>query len=464
MAQDNYDLIVIGAGPGGYTAAIRAAQLGLKTACVEREFLGGTCLNIGCIPSKALLDASHKYYDIKHHLPHRGILAPDTKVEIPTLMAFKDDVVKKMTSGVGYLFRKNKIDHLVGQGRIVKPGVVEVKSTDATATYNAKNILIATGSAPIELPALPFGGKNILSSTEALSLPEVPERMIIVGAGYIGVEMGSVWSRLGSEVIMLEFLPGILPTSDREMATSLQRLLEKQGIKFRFNTSADSVQISGARLHVNFHSGTETGAEEVDKVLVCIGRRPVTNGLGLTEIGVALDRRGFVVVDKNFASNIPGIYAIGDVIGGIMLAHKAEEEGVAAVEIMAGKPGHVNYRACPAIVYTHPELAAVGLTQEEASARGPIKIGKFPFTANGRARGMDETDGFVKVIGDAKTDKLLGVHILGAGASDMIAEAVIAMEFAACVSDIGHAFHAHPTMPEALREAALAANGAARQI
>ncbi len=288
--------------------------------------------------------------------------------------------------------------------------------------------------------------------------------MIIVGAGYIGVEMGSVWSRLGSEVIMLEFLPGILPTSDREMATALQRLLEKQGIKFRFNTSADSVQISGARLHVNFHSGAETGAEEVDKVLVCIGRRPVTDGLGLTEIGVTLDRRGFVVVDKNFASNVPGIYAIGDVIGGIMLAHKAEEEGVAAVEIMAGKPGHVNYRACPAIVYTHPELAAVGLTQEEASARGPIKIGKFPFTANGRARGMDETDGFVKVIGDAKTDKLLGVHILGAGASDMIAEAVIAMEFAACVSDIGHAFHAHPTMPEALREAALAANGAARQI
>jgi dihydrolipoamide dehydrogenase len=464
MAQENYDLIVIGAGPGGYTAAIRAAQLGWKTACVEREFLGGTCLNIGCIPSKALLDSSHRFYDIKHHLSRRGILAPDAKVDLPTMMSFKDDVVKKMTSGVGYLFRKNKIDHLVGQGRIVRPGVVEVKSADATTTYNSKNILIATGSAPIELSSLPFGGKNVLSSTEALSLPEVPQRMIIVGAGYIGVEMGSVWSRLGSEVIMLEFLPGILPTSDREMATALQRLLEKQGIKFRFNTSADSVQISGARLHVNFHSGSETGSEEVDKVLVCIGRRPITNGLGLTEVGVAMDRKGFITVDSKYATNVPGIYAIGDVIGGIMLAHKAEEEGVAAVEIMAGKAGHVNYRACPSVVYTHPELAAVGLTQEEATARGPIKIGKFPFTANGRARGMDETDGFVKVIGDAKTDRLLGVHILGAGASDMIAEATLAMEFAACVEDIGHAFHAHPTMPEALREAALAANGAARQI
>jgi len=464
MAQGNFDLIVIGAGPGGYTAAIRAAQLGMRVACVERKFLGGTCLNIGCIPSKALLDSSHRFYDLKHHLAHRGINAPGASVDLSVMMAFKDDVVKKMTGGVGYLFRKNKIEHLVGQARIAGPGTVEVNGPNGTVSYSAKNLLIATGSAPIELPSLPFGGKNILSSTEALSLAEAPRRLMVVGAGYIGVELGSVWNRLGSEVLVLEFLPGILPPSDREMAGALQKSLEKQGIKFRFNTSADSVQISGASVKVNFKSGDQIGSEEVDKVLVCVGRRPVTDGLGLAEAGVLLDRRGFVIVDSRFATNVPGIFAVGDVIGGAMLAHKAEAEGVAAVEIMAGKSAHVNYLACPAIVYTHPELAQVGLTEEQAAARGPIKIGKFPFTANGRARGMDETEGFVKVIGDAATDRLLGVHILGADASNMIAEATLAMEFAASVEDVGSAFHAHPTMPEALREAALAANHLARQI
>jgi dihydrolipoamide dehydrogenase len=464
MAKDNFDLIVIGAGPGGYTAAIRAAQLGMRVACVEREFLGGTCLNIGCIPSKALLDSSYRYFDLTHHLARRGIKAEKASIDLPAMMAFKDDVVKKMTSGVGYLFRKNKIEHLVGQAKIAGRGLVEVKATAGTETYGAKNILIATGSAPIELPALPINGRSILSSTHALAIPELPQRMMVIGAGYIGVELGSVWNRLGSEVIVLEFLPGILPPSDREMATALQKSLEKQGIKFRLSTVAESAQISGAKVRVNFKSGNESGSEEVDKVLVCVGRRPVTDGLGLAEAGVATDKKGFVQVDKNFATSVPGIYAIGDVIGGAMLAHKAEEEGVAAVQIMAGKYGHVNYAACPAVVYTHPELAAVGLTQEEAEKRGPIKIGKFPFTANGRARGMDETEGFVKVIGDAKTDRLLGVHILGADAGNMIAEATLAMEFAASVEDVGHAFHAHPTMPEALREAALAANGMARQI
>ena len=460
----NFDLIVIGAGPGGHTAAIRAAQLGMRVACVDREFLGGTCLNVGCIPSKALLDSSQRFYDLKHHLARRGINAPGASVDLPVMMAFKDEVVKKMTGGVGYLFRKNKIEHLVGQARIAGPGSVQVTGPNGTAGYTAKNMLIATGSAPIELPSLPFGGKNILSSTEALSLAEAPRRLMVVGAGYIGVELGSVWNRLGSEVLVLEFLPGILPPSDREMAGALQKSLEKQGIKFRFNTSADSVQISGASVKVNFRSGDQTGSEEVDKVLVCVGRRPVTDGLGLAEAGVLLDRRGFVIVDSRFATNVPGIFAIGDVIGGAMLAHKAEAEGVAAVEIMGGKSAHVNYAACPAVVYTHPELAQVGLTEEQAAARGPIKIGKFPFTANGRARGMDETEGFVKVIGDAATDRLLGVHILGADASNMIAEATLAMEFAASVEDVGSAFHAHPTMPEALREAALAANHLARQI
>jgi dihydrolipoamide dehydrogenase len=468
MPQSNFDLIVIGAGPGGYTAAIRAAQLGLKVACVEREFLGGTCLNIGCIPSKALLDTSYRFYDLTHHLAHRGIKATNPTIDLPTVMTFKDDVVKKMTNGVGYLFRKNKIEHLIGQARILSPGNVEVKSASGAATYSTKNILIATGSAPIELPKIPFDGKNILSSTQGLSLPEIPKRLIVIGGGYIGVELGSVWNRLGSEVLVLEFLPGILPPSDREMATALQKSLEKQGMKFRFNTSADTAVASNGKVKVNYHSGSETGpetgVEEADKVLIAVGRKPVTDGLGLTEAGVQQDHRGFVMVSPHYATRVPGIYAIGDVIGGAMLAHKAEEEGVAAVEIMAGKAGHVNYKACPAVVYTHPELAQVGMTEEEAAARGPIKIGKFPFTANGRARGMDDVEGFVKVIGDAKTDRLLGVHVLGADASTMIAEAAMAIEFAASVEDIGRAFHAHPTLPEAMREAALAANHLARQM
>jgi len=463
--SDSFDVVVIGAGPGGYVCAIRAAQLGKKVACVEsRATLGGTCLNIGCIPSKALLDSSYRFYDLKHHLAHRGIKAENATVDLPVMLAFKDDVVKKMTGGVGYLFRKNKIEHLIGQGRIIASGNVEVKGPNGTDTCAAKNILIATGSAPIELPSIPFDGRQILSSTQALSLTEAPKRLMVIGGGYIGVELGSVWNRLGSEVLVLEFLPGILPPSDREMAGALQKSLEKQGIKFRFNTIADSAQVSGEKVRVNFKTGTETGSEEVDKVLVCVGRRPVTEGLGLIEAGVMPDRKGFVLVDSRFATNVPGIYAIGDVIGGLMLAHKAEEEGVAAVEIMAGRSAHVNYAACPAVVYTHPELAQVGLTEEEAARQGPIKIGKFPFTANGRARGMDETEGFVKVIGDAKNDRLLGVHILGADASNMIAEATLAMEFAASVEDVGSAFHAHPTMPEALREAALAANHLARQI
>jgi len=462
MPESKFDLIVIGAGPGGYTAAIRAAQLGMKVACAERQFLGGTCLNIGCIPSKALLDSSHRLYEVQHHLARRGIGVGEVSLDLSKMMSFKDEVVKKMTAGVGYLFKKNKIEHLVGQARITAPNAVVVNGT----TYQTQRTLIATGSAPIALPTLPFDGRKILSSTEALALPQVPARMIVVGGGYIGVEMASVWSRLGSHVLVLEFLPGILPTSDREMAAALQKLLERQGIKFRFNTTAESAEVAenGQTLRLTCKTGDQTTVEEADVALVCVGRRPVTNGLGLAELGVATDPKGFVIVDAHYATNIPGIWAIGDVIGGTMLAHKAEEEGVAAVELMAGRAGHVNYSACPAVVYTHPELAQVGLTQEQAAAKGAFKIGKFPFTANGRARGMDETEGFVKVIGDAATDRLLGIHILGAGASDMIAEAVMAMEFAANVEDVGRAFHAHPTMPEAIREAALAANNAARQI
>jgi dihydrolipoamide dehydrogenase len=455
---------VIGSGPGGYVAAIRAAQLGMKVACVEREFLGGTCLNIGCIPSKALLDSSHKYAHARHGFSRQGVnIDPNAvKLDLPAMIKFKEDVVAKNTGGVGYLFKKNKIEHLKGHGRINAPGQVGVLAADAPAvshsprTYAAKNILIATGSAPIQIPSLPFDGKDIISSTEALTLTELPKRMIVVGGGYIGVEMGSVWSRLGSDVLVLEFMPSILPASDKEMALALQKLLEKQGLKFRFNTTAQGAQISGGKVKLSWKSGEESGVEEVDKVLVSVGRRPVTDNLGLKDIGVEVDAKGYIKVDKNFQTNVPGVYAIGDVIGGIMLAHKAEEEGVAAVEIMAGHYGHVNYHACPSVVYTSPQLASVGYSEEDAKKAGhEIKVGRFPFTANGYARATDEIDGFVKVIGDAKTDRLLGVHILSTHAAELIAEATVAIEFASSCEDLARSFHPHPTLEEALKEAAL---------
>jgi dihydrolipoamide dehydrogenase len=457
---NSYDLIVIGAGPGGYVAAIRAAQLGMRVACVEREFLGGTCLNIGCIPSKALLDSSERYFAAKHGFARHGINVGGLSIDLPQMMRRKDEVVGKLTGGVGMLFRKNKVDHLKGNARIAAPDTVEVRDANGkTQSHKAKRILIATGSAPIELPGLKFDGEHILSSTEALSLAEIPKRLIVVGGGYIGVELGSVWNRLGSDVLVIEFLERILPPSDTEMALALQRLLEKQGLKFRFKTTAESARVENGKVKLTWKSreGNETGTEDVDKVLVCVGRRPVTDNLGLDKLGIAMDKRGYITVDQNFQTNVAGVYAIGDVIGGVMLAHKAEEEGTAAVEIMAGKPAHVNYHCCPSVVYTHPELAQVGYSEEDARKLGhEIQIGKFPMLANGRARGMDETDGQVKIIADAKTDRILGVHILAAHASDMIAEAVVAMEFAASSEDVARSFHAHPTLPEAVKEAALA--------
>lgn len=465
MPETTYDLIVIGAGPGGYVAAIRAAQLGMKTACVEREYLGGTCLNVGCIPSKALLDSSEKYYALKHQFVKHGINAGEIKIDLAQMMKRKDEVVKGLTSGVGGLFKKNKIDHLRGHGAITAPGTVEVKSADGkTQTYSAKSIIVATGSSPIQIPALPFDGKHILSSTEAIAIPEIPKKMIVVGGGYIGVELGSVWNRLGSEVLVIEFMERILPVSDTETSLALQRLLEKQGLKFKFKTAATGVEIKNGKVKLSWKCGDETGVEEVDKVLVSVGRKPVTDNLGLDKVGVKMDPKGYILVDNHFATNVPGIYAIGDVIGGIMLAHKAEEEGMACVELLAGKAGHVNYACCPAVVYTHPEFASVGLTEEQAKAQGEVKIGKFPFLANGRAKGMDETDGFVKIIADARTDKLLGVHILAAHASDMIHEAVAVMEFGGSAEDIARIFHAHPTLPEAVKEAALAVDKRAIHI
>lgn len=452
MADTDFDLIVIGAGPGGYVAAIRAAQLGMKVACVEREYLGGTCLNVGCIPSKALLDSSERFYAAKNQLARHGIVVGQLSIDLARMMTRKEQVVKALTTGVGSLFRKNKVQHIVGHGTITAPGTVQVDRK----SYTAKRLLIATGSAPIELPGLKYDGKSILSSTEVLTLTEIPKKLIVVGAGYIGLEMASVWSRLGSDILVLEFLDRCLPPSDAEMASALQKLLEKQGLKFRFGTVAQSATVENGQVKVTWKSGDEMGIEQVDKVLVCVGRRPVTDKLGLDKIGVTINPKGFIVVDEKYQTNVPGIFAIGDVIGRIMLAHNAEEEGIAAVELMAGKAGHVNYHCCPSVVYTHPELAQVGFTEEQARQRGPVNIGKFPFIANGRARGMDETDGFVKVIADAKTDRVLGVHILAAHASDVIAEATVAMEFGASSEDIGRSFHAHPTLPEALKEAALA--------
>ena len=457
-----FDLIVIGAGPGGYVAAIRAAQLGMRTACVEREYLGGTCLNVGCIPSKALLDSSWRFYEAKHGFAKHGIhINGDILVDVPAMSRRKDEVVKGLTSGVGGLFRKNKVEHVKGQGRITAPDAVEVTTAEGGGprVLKTKRILIATGSAPIQIPALPFDEKHILSSTGALDIRDLPDRMIVVGGGYIGVELGSVWSRLGTEVIVLEFLDRALAGMDREMAGQLQKILERQGLKFRFNTIAESAKVlDNGKVQVTWKSGEERGTEEVDKVLVAVGRRPVTDNLGLRELGVEMDKKGYVKVNDHFETNVKGVFAIGDVIGGLQLAHKAEEEGVAAVEGMQGGPVHVNYHACPSVVYTHPELAQVGLTEEDAAKRGPIKVGKFPLIANGRARGMGETEGFVKVIGDADTDRLLGVHILAPHASDMIAEATVAIEFASSVEDVARSFHAHPTLPEALKEAALAAD------
>ena len=455
----NFDLIVIGAGPGGYVAAIRAAQLGMRVACVEKDdSLGGTCLNVGCIPSKALLDSSELYEQAKTHFHHHGIKAEGIELDLKAMMARKDGVVTSLTRGVAGLFKKNKIQHVQGMGRITGVGSVEVTAEDgAKQTITASKILVATGSAPIELKSIPFDGKHIVSSTDAIAFSEVPKKLLVIGAGAIGLELGSVWNRLGSEVVVIEFLDRILPLMDREMTTALQRSLTKQGITFRLNTGAQSATIKNNRVQLTWKSGETTEVEEADKVLVAIGRRPYTESLGLREVGVAMDQRGFVTVNNHFETNIPGIYAIGDVIGGAMLAHKAEEEGVACAELIAGKAGHVNYLAVPNVVYTFPELASVGLTEDEAKTKhGEVRVGKFPFTANGRARAMDATEGMVKIVGDAKTDRLLGMHILGARASDMIAEGAVAIEFASSCEDIARSVHAHPTLPEAIKEAALA--------
>ncbi len=469
-----FDLIVIGAGPGGYVAAIKAAQLGMKVACVEENYLGGTCLNVGCIPSKALLDSSERYASAQH-LADRGITVGDVSLDMGKMMAFKQKVVDQMTGGIGFLFKKNKITHLDGHGTLKKAEsgwAVEVNGE----THKAKNVLIATGSSPIEIPGLPFDGKHVLSSTEALDIDSVPGSMIIVGGGYIGVEIGSVWNRLGTDVTVVEFTDRILPASDSEMAKALHKELKKQGLTFLFEHAAKSATSEGDKVEVVVEPKGEGGGGgeakhfAVDKVMVAVGRRPNTSGLGLQDLGINLDKRGFIPVNDQFqvAGAADGLYAIGDVIGKIMLAHNAEHEGKAVVEMLAkGTPPIMNYKACPAVVYTHPELASVGLTQEQAVdeyGKDDLKIGKFPLLANGRAVGMGEAIGSVKVIGDKKTDRLLGVHILAPHASDMIGEATVAIEFGASVEDVARSYHAHPTLPEAIKEAAMAADGHAIHI
>jgi dihydrolipoamide dehydrogenase len=456
-----YDLIVIGTGPGGYVCAIRAAQLGQKVAVVEKRAThGGTCLNVGCIPSKALLHASEMFEEAGHSFAKMGIGVGTPKLDLAALMTFKDEGVDGNVKGVEFLLRKNKIDAVHGTGRIAGPGKVEVRGADGkTHTLETKNIVIATGSDVAKLKGVDIDGKRVVTSDQAIALDKVPQRLLVIGAGVIGLELGSVWRRLGSQVTVVEFLDRILPGMDNEVCRQSQRILEKQGIVFKLGSKVTGVDSSGAVLKVKIEPAKGGAAEtiEADVVLVAIGRVPYTEGLGLDEVGVQKDNRGRVIVDAHYATSVKGIYAIGDVIAGPMLAHKAEDEGMAVAEILAGQAGHVNYDVIPGVVYTFPEIASVGKTEEELKEAGvAYNAGKFPFTANGRAKANHQTDGFVKILADARTDRVLGVHIVGSDAGNMIAEAAVAMEFGAAAEDIARTCHAHPTLPEAVKEAALA--------
>jgi dihydrolipoamide dehydrogenase len=459
MAQ--YDVIVIGTGPGGYECAIRAAQLGLKTGVVEKNAtFGGTCLNIGCIPSKAMLHASELYEEAGENFGKMGIKVGKPAIDLAALLKYKEGNVEANVNGVAFLFKKNKIDAFHGTGRITAPGKIEVKAADGeTQTLENKNIIIATGSDVARLNGIAIDEKRVVSSTGALDLTQVPQKLVVVGAGIIGMELGSVWRRLGAQVTVVEFLDHILPGLDGEVARAFHRLQQKQGISFKLSSKVTGIDTSGKTLKVKVEPAAGGTAEtlEADIVLVAIGRVPYTDGLGLEAVGVKKDNRGRVVIDSHFRTNVAGIYAIGDAVAGPMLAHKAEEEGVAAAEIVAGQAGHVNYDVIPNVVYTKPEIASVGKTEEELKSAGTAyNVGRFPFTANARARANLATDGFVKILADAKTDRVLGVHILGPDAETMIAEAAIAMEFGAAAEDIARTCHAHPTLSEAFKEAAMA--------
>jgi len=458
--SERYDLVVIGGGPGGYVAAIRAAQLGMKVACVDkRETLGGTCLNIGCIPSKALLQSSEKFAEAKGHFAAHGVKLDKVGLDLKTMLARKDKVVEDNVKGVAFLFKKNKIAHVQGTGRVAGKGKVTV---DGKQELTCERILVATGSESMPLEGVVVDEKKIVSSTGALELAKVPKHLVVIGAGVIGLELGSVWQRLGAKVTVLEFLDRILPGMDGEIAKQTQRVLAKQGLEFRLGAKVTGAKANKTGVAVEFEpvKGGKAESLKADVVLLAIGRRPFTEGLGLEEVGVKTDNRGFIQVDGRFETSAKGVFAIGDVVPGPMLAHKAEDEGTICVEMMAGQAGHIDYDLVPAVVYTWPEVAGVGKTEEALKEAGAdYRVGKFPFSANSRARANAETDGLVKILADAKTDKVLGVHIMGALAGDLLAEAVLAMEFGASAEDIARTCHAHPSMGEAVKEAALAVDG-----
>jgi dihydrolipoamide dehydrogenase len=465
--MDKFDVVIIGSGPGGYVAAIRAGQLGLKTAIVEKDKeLGGTCLNIGCIPSKALLTSSDHFLFARKEAAKHGIMIENVSVDFSKMQQRKDKVVKTLTGGVRALMKTNKVTTFEGLGTIIAPGKVSVKSSNGeTQEIETKNIMIATGSVPVELPFAKFNGETIVSSTEALCFTEPPSKLLVIGAGAIGLELGSVWNRLGSEVTMLEFLPRIAIGFDLELSNLLQRSLTGQGITFHLETKLTAVKIQDGRVTAVASKGNEEIKFDADKIVVSVGRRPFSEGVGAEKVGVEFDERKRIKVDDHFRTNVEGIYAIGDVIPGPMLAHKAEEEGIACVENLAGKSGHVNYDAIPSIIYTNPELAGVGITEDQAKEQGiEVRIGKFPFRANGRALANEDADGMVKFIADAKTDRILGAHILQHAASELIAEPTSVIEFGGSSEDLGRTCHSHPTLSEAVKEAALAVEKRALHI
>ena len=459
--DNNFDLVIIGGGPGGYVCAIRAAQLGLKTACVEsRGALGGTCLNVGCIPSKSLLNLSENFYKAKKDFNQQGIEIDGIKLNIEKMMSNKNKSIQVLTKGVEFLFKKNKVTYLKGKGVLFSSNdIIVYENNNKRTNISAKNIVIATGSEVAPLPGIEIDEKNVVSSTGALSFDKVPKKLAVIGGGYIGLEMGSVWSRLGSDVTVLEYLDFITPGMDKEISNEFQKILTKQGIKFKMGSKVNTVSSKGSSVIISYTDIKNAKEEkiEVDKVLVSVGRKPYTEGLNLSKIGIKKDNKGRIEVNNKLQTSVSNIYAIGDVIKGPMLAHKAEEEGIAVAEILAGQAGHVNYNVIPGVIYTSPEVATVGKTEEQLKSENQsYKVGKFPFLANSRAKVNNETDGFVKILADSETDKVLGVHIIGPHCGDMIAEMALAMEFGASAEDIARTCHAHPTHTEAIKEAALA--------